>query len=99
MNDELKFTYLLMIILILSFVFNPFFKKKAVKNIKANEYLIINHILITTLLVIYASYLFYNKKCDLSCLTKMNKTQMIWAILLAVNHLIGALALIMLVLR
>ena len=83
MNDELKFTYLLMIILILSFVFNPFFKKKAVKNIKANEYLIINHILITTLCNLY-DYLFYNKKCDLSCLTKMNKTQMIWAILVAV---------------
>jgi uncharacterized membrane protein len=99
MNDELKFTYILMMILILSFVFNPFFKKKAVKNIKANEYLIINHILITTLVLIYASYLFYNNQCDLSCFTEMSKTQMTWAMLAALTSLIGAMALIMLVSR
>lgn len=97
MEEELKLTYFLMILLILSFVLNPFLKKKAAKGIGSNEYLIINHILITILVFIYAGYLFYNNKCDLNCLKKMNNTQLIWAILAAFTSLIGAIVLIMLI--
>ena len=96
MEEELKLTYFLMMLLILSFVLNPFLKKKAAKGIDANEYMIINHVLISVLVFIYAGYLIYNNKCDLNCFKKMNNTQLLWASLAALTSLIGAIVLIML---
>ena len=70
MNKDLKFTYFLLIILIFIFVCNPFMKKIACKNINANEYLLLNHILLTIVVILYASYLFYYNKCNVNCLKK-----------------------------
>ena len=45
-------------------------KKIACKNINANEYLLLNHILLTIVVILYASYLFYYNKCNVNCLKK-----------------------------
>lgn len=97
--NELHYTYFLIIILVLSFVLNPFIKKQASKNLGSNEYLLINHFLITVLVVLYASYLFYFKKCDTDCIKKMTSKEILWSIAAAVTGIIGSLVLIMLVQR
>lgn len=97
MNKDLKFTYLLLIVLILIFSLNPFMKKTASKNLNSNEYLIINHILLTIVVILYAFYLFYHNKCDRNFYKKMSRKEIIWAILAAVTSIIGALAFITLI--
>lgn len=98
-SKEMKYTYFLMLILVLSFVINPFLKKTAANNIGANEYMIINHVLITLLIILYAVYLFYYNKCDLTCLKKFSKKQILFAVLAAATSIFGSIALIMLIQR
>ena len=99
MNKDLKFTYFLLIILIFIFVCNPFMKKIACKNINANEYLLLNHILLTIVVILYASYLFYYNKCNVNCLKKMSRKEIIYAIIAAITSIIGALVFITLIQR
>ena len=66
MND-IQYTYILIGLLILSFVFNPFFKKKATGKLNSHEFLIVNHTLITILIILYGIYLMYYNKCDITC--------------------------------
>ncbi len=99
MEKHLKYTYLLLIILILIFSLNPFMKKKAAKNLTSNEYLLVNHILLTIVVILYALYLFYNKSCDPNCYKKMTPKQMLWASIAAVTSVIGALVFINLIQR
>ena len=99
MEKHLKYTYLLLIILVLIFSLNPFMKKKASKNLTSNEYLLVNHVLLTIVVILYALYLFYNKSCDPNCYKKMTPKQMLWASIAAVTSIIGALVFITLIQR
>jgi len=97
MNKDLQYTYILIFILVMSFVLNPFIKKKAAKNIGSNEYLIFNHILISILIISYTLYLVYYNKCNFDCIKDLTQTEMLWCIAAAVTGIIGSLVLIMLV--
>ena len=99
MDSQLQFTYILIVLLVISFTFNPFFKKKASKNITSQEYLIINHTLVTILIVIYFIYLLYNNKCDWRCFSKLSKTEYLWAVGSAVIGVAGAIILVSLIKR
>ncbi len=99
MNSDLLYTYGLMGILIFSFVLNPFFKKKASKGLGSNEYLLINHLIITLLIILYAIYLFSYNKCDMNCVRSLDKGRATWAVFAGVTSVIGAIVLIKLVQR
>ena len=99
MNSELSYTYGLMALLIFSFVLNPFFKKKASKGMGSNEYLLINHLIITSLIILYSIYLFTYNKCDINCLRKIDKSRIMWGIFAGITSVIGALVLIKLLQR
>jgi len=95
MND-IQYTYFLIGLLVLSFVFNPFMKKKATGSLNAHEFLIINHTLITFLIILYGIYLIYYNKCDIQCFKKLSSKEIIWGIGGAITSIIGSIALIML---
>lgn len=99
MNKDLFITYFLIGLVITSFVLNPFGKKKASKNLTSEEYFMINQVLITGIVIIYAIYLFSNNKCDINCLRKITTSQFWWAIFSAVIGVVGSIALIMLIQR
>jgi uncharacterized membrane protein len=94
---NLFYTYFLIGIIVFSFVLNPFSKKEASKNLNSHEYFMINHLMLTLLVIIYGIYLFYNNKCDISCLKKMSNKQVLWGIFAAIIGMIGSLALIMVI--
>ena len=99
MNEELKITYLLILVLIISFVLNPFIKKKALNGLDPNEFLIVNHIIYTFFLFFYTAYLVYNNKCDINCWKKMNSSQYYWSLLAVITGFFGTISLIYLVSR
>ena len=92
-------TYFLLGLVIISFVLNPFSKKKASSHLTSQEYFLVNHFMITILAVIYGIYLLYNQKCDINCLKKMTRGEVIWSIFAAFLGIIGSVALIMLIQR
>lgn len=59
----------------------PFFKKIASKNLETNEYLILNHCMITIILIVFVIYLLMSKKCSIDCIKKMNTPEIIMLII------------------
>jgi uncharacterized membrane protein len=98
MND-IYYTYFLLFLLILSFLFNPFLKKKVLGKFNAHEYLLFNHFLITIIIIIYGIYLLSYGSCDLNCLKKLNYEDIFWAILAGVTTVIGSIVFIILIER
>lgn len=97
MNKDLKLTYILLAVLILVFVFNPFMNKIACKNVNADEYLLLKHFLITIFIIIYAIYLFCSDNCDIKVLKKMSRRQVFFAIIGAFTSIIGSIVFIKLI--
>ena len=97
MNDSNYYTYFLIVLLVLSFTLNPFFKKKASNKVAANEYFLLNHIIISIFLVLYFVYLFSYKKCNLNCLKSLSRKEVIWAFLAGFTSIAGGIILISLV--
>ena len=94
---NLFYTYFLIGIIVFSFVLNPFSKKEASQNLNPHEYFMINHLIITLLVIVYGIYIVYNNKCDINCLKKMSNKQVFWGIFSAIIGMIGSLALIMVI--
>ena len=94
---NLFYTYFLIGIIVFSFVLNPFSKKAASQNLNPHEYFMINHLIITLLVIVYGIYIVYNNKCDINCLKKMSNKQVFWGIFSAIIGMIGSLALIMVI--
>ena len=95
--SNLKYTYFLIGLVILSFVLNPFMKKKAIGSLNPQEFLILNHILITLLIIIYAFYLYSYSICDLYCYRKLSTEELIWGVGASIASIIGSVAFIMLI--
>jgi len=74
-----KFYFVFIIILIWGF--NPLLKKKASQNMGTNEYMLINHLLITGFFALYSGFLFYNKKYNIKSIKNINKECMLFCIL------------------
>jgi uncharacterized membrane protein len=98
MND-IYYTYFLLFLLILSFLFNPFIKKKVIEKMNSHEYLLFNHFLITMIIIIYGIYLLSYGSCDFNCLKKLNYNDILWAILAGITTVIGSIVFIILISR
>lgn len=83
MLTKIQTNYLLIIILIVIFVSNPFVKKKAMGNLDSNEFVLLNHFLMTLFIIIFALYLLYNKKYNINNLQKLSKLNIFWCIISA----------------
>lgn len=91
--------YIYLLIIILCWSLNPFFKKKVLNNstINSDEYFAINHTFITIIIIVYFYYLVNNKKCDANCFKKLNINDYIYIILGSITSIIGARLLLSLI--
>ena len=55
-------TYFYIFVIVLCWTLNPFIKKQVMKKMDPNEYLIMNHSVVTIILVFYLVYLLKKKK-------------------------------------
>lgn len=96
MNRE---AIILFVIVILCWTSNPFIKKKVMKNGKLNtdEYFVLNHIVVTLILVGYFVYLFKNRKCKTECIKTLNKSDILYILLGAITSILGARLLLTLI--
>ena len=99
MTNDIYYTYFLLFLLILSFLFNPFLKKKMIGKLNPHEYLLLNHFLITIIIVLYGIYLLSYGSCDINCLKKLNYNDILWAIIAGITTVIGSIVFIILIQR
>jgi uncharacterized membrane protein len=64
-------TYFYIFVIVLCWTLNPFIKKQVMKKMDPNEYLIMNHSVVTIILVFYLVYLLKKKKCDFNCIKQL----------------------------
>ena len=89
--------FLVIFILTILWSIAPFFKKRAAKNLESSEYLILNHVVITIILIFYVAYLIMNNKCSIDCIKKMTKLEIFMLILGGFLAVISGICLIYLV--
>lgn len=65
-------TYFYIFVIVLCWTLNPFIKKQVMKKMDPNEYLIMNHSVVTIILVFYLVYLLKKKKCDFNCIKQLS---------------------------
>ena len=87
-------TYLLLTFLVLCWTLNPFIKKKASFKLSSGEYMIYNHLLCTLIVLAYFIYIAYQGDCDINCLKKLDKYEILYSILGAFTTVIASLTLI-----
>jgi uncharacterized membrane protein len=80
------------IIVILCWTFNPFIKKIVMKKGKINtdEYFVINHLVITAILIVYFVYLFNTRKCKTNCIKSLDRYDAVYILLGAITSILGA---------
>lgn len=93
MLTEIQTSYFLIITLIVIFVLNPFVKKKAMGNLDSNEFVLLNHFLMTLMIILFAIYLLYNNKYNnkynINNLRKLSKINIFWCIISAIISFIA----------
>jgi uncharacterized membrane protein len=89
--------YVLLLLQILSFTFNPHLKKRASKNITSNEFIIIYQILAMIFSILYIYYLINYKNCKLNCFNKLEKSDYIFTFLSVLTGFTGSILLLYLV--
>tara|TARA_B110000208_G_scaffold179881_1_gene229073 strand:- start:424 stop:804 length:381 start_codon:yes stop_codon:yes gene_type:complete len=72
-------------------------KKNASKKLTSGEYLIFHHTLCSILLAVYLVYLLKNNKCNIKCLQKLDKKEILYSIAGAVTTIASSVVLINLV--
>ena len=90
----MDFTYLLILFLVVCWTLNPFLKKNAYSKLQTQESLIVNHVLCTAIIFIYFAYLVYNHKCDITCIKKLDKKELLFAALGAFTTVLASLTLL-----
>lgn len=80
------------ILVILCWTFNPFIKKMVLKKGKINtdEYFVINHLVITAILIVYFVFLFNNRKCDTNCIKSLDRYDAMYILLGSITSILGA---------
>tara|TARA_B100001093_G_C26140278_1_gene723022 strand:- start:86 stop:547 length:462 start_codon:yes stop_codon:yes gene_type:complete len=88
--NYLVFVYFALIVL--CWTFNPFIKKVILKKGKMNtdEYFILNHFVITALLIVYFVYLFNNRQCKSECINSLDRYDVFYILLGAITSILGA---------
>ena len=82
--------YFYLFIIILCWASNPFFKKKMLSKLNTDEYFVINHIIITSLMAVYFIYLFRKKRCSPNCLKSLNRYDFLYILLGSITSILGA---------
>ena len=79
-------------LVVLCWTFNPFIKKIIMKKGKMNtdEYFVLNHLIVTIILIFYFVFLFKNRKCNTDCLKSLNKYDYMYILLGAITSILGA---------
>jgi drug/metabolite transporter (DMT)-like permease len=90
-------TYIMMILLILSFTVNPYLKKQASHNVTSSEFTLIYQSFAIAFIVIYIGYLVQSKTCSLSCFKKLTKKDLFWTILAVITGMVGSVLLLFLI--
>jgi uncharacterized membrane protein len=90
-------TYIMMVLLIISFTLNPFLKKQASHNVSASEFTLIYQILVIVFIVCYVGYLVKSRTCALSCFKKMTKKDLGWTTLAVITGMAGSILLLFLI--
>lgn len=99
-NTQLYYTYILLFLLIMSFTFTPFLRKKILHEFTDDEFYIYSNIIMFTLVILYAIYILKTNRCDLNVLkSKVNTRNMIICTISAISGLAGSILLIMLLKR
>ena len=88
-----------LMIIIICFSLNPFLKKKILNKqvLNTDEYFMINHFIITGLLLVYFIILIKQKKCSMNCWAKLDRYDIIYILLGSFTSIIGARLLISLI--
>ena len=89
--------YILLLLQILSFTFNPHLKKIASKNITSNEFIIIYQIIAMIFSICYIYYLIKYKNCELNCFNKLNREDVLFTFLAVLTGFSGSILLLYLV--
>lgn len=90
-------TYFYIFVIVLCWTLNPFIKKLVMKKMDANEYLIMNHSVVTIILVFYGIYLLKKKKCDFNCIQKLSGGDMGLLVIGGITTILSTLMLVYLV--
>lgn len=80
------------ILVILCWTFNPFIKKIVMKkgHVNTDEYFVLNHLVITVILIIYFIYLFNTRKCSTKCIKSLDRYDVVYILLGALTSILGA---------
>ena len=79
-------------LVVLCWTFNPFIKKVIMKKGKMNtdEYFVLNHLVVTVILVFYFAFLFKNRTCNTECLKSLDRYDYFYILLGALTSILGA---------
>ncbi|QKF94414.1 EamA domain-containing protein [Fadolivirus algeromassiliense] len=98
--DQSNSTYILLALLILSFTFTPFLRKKILHEFTDEEFYIYSNIIMFTIVILYAIYLLKTNKCSLSMIKeKVNARNVVICTISAITGLAGSILLMMLLKR
>lgn len=90
-------TYFYIFVIVLCWTLNPFIKKMLMAKMDANEYLIINHSIVSIVLIFYLFYLLTKKRCNFECLKKLSKKEYMLAFVGGVTTILATIMLMYLV--
>jgi multidrug transporter EmrE-like cation transporter len=90
-------TYIMMVLLIVSFTVNPYLKKQASHNVTSNEFTLIYQALVVAFIACYIGYLVQSNTCSFSCFKKMNKHDLFWTTLAVITGMSGSILLLHLI--
>jgi drug/metabolite transporter (DMT)-like permease len=90
-------TYIMMVLLIISFTLNPYLKKQASHNVSSSEFTLIYQTLAIAFIVCYVGYLVQSKTCSLSCFKKMTQRDLGWTVLAVITGMVGSILLLFLI--
>ena len=91
------YSYVLILLVVVSFTLNPYFKKSASKNVSSTEFLIVYHFIASAIILVYIGYQIYTKQCSIYCFKKLNKTDYFWTLMACITGVSGALLLMHLI--
>jgi len=86
--------YILILLIILCWTFNPFIKRQLSPKFKSSDFLIYNHAMVTILIFTYFMYLLWNNKCDFKCLSTLNKKDLLYSLFGATTTVLSSIILI-----
>ena len=90
-------TYIMMVLLIISFTINPYLKKQASHNVSSSEFTLIYQFLAIVFIAFYIGYLIQSKTCSFSCFKKLTRKDLFWTIMAVITGMVGSILLLFLI--